>query len=290
MKLQPLSVSLALFLTACATTAGYEAVLNTWVGSTDSNLIDAWGPPDNTYTMSDGRTIVTYSRSQTTVLPGITYTTPQTTYSNGTINGDVNASYSGTTTTYVQHQGPAQVFTKVCVTRFTVSQDHHIESWRWEGNACKARAPSTEDTDISQTQDKQTELRSVQQAATEGDASAQARLGAMYFDGNQVPKSYPDALKWLNAASDQGNADAQYQLGIMYLDGYGVTKNEGEAAKLFTDSAEQGNIRAQKFIAYLYETGLGVNKDKAKAIQWYRKAAAQGDVSAKKALTELGGK
>ena len=48
------SVRLALvfilpFLTACATAAGYQKIITTWLGQTESHLINSWGAPDNSY-------------------------------------------------------------------------------------------------------------------------------------------------------------------------------------------------------------------------------------------------
>ena len=47
------------------------------------------------------------------------------------------------------------------------------------------------------------------EAAAEGNAEAQAGLGAMYAKGDGVPKSYAEAIKWYRLAADQGDAAAQ---------------------------------------------------------------------------------
>jgi hypothetical protein len=41
-----------LLLSACATTANYEAILRTWVAQPVDRLVMAWGPPQSTYLFS----------------------------------------------------------------------------------------------------------------------------------------------------------------------------------------------------------------------------------------------
>ncbi|WP_220427418.1 hypothetical protein, partial [Klebsiella pneumoniae] len=50
------------FLSGCATEAGYQRVLNSWMGSTDVSLIQSWGPPQQSYELS-GHTFLVYSNS-----------------------------------------------------------------------------------------------------------------------------------------------------------------------------------------------------------------------------------
>jgi hypothetical protein len=66
-------------------------------------------------------------------------------------------------------------------------------------------------------------------AADQGIVSAQANIGAMYANGEGVPKDDTEAAKWFRKAADQGHAKAQYNLGVMYYRGEGVLKNCIEA-------------------------------------------------------------
>ena len=50
-------------LVACATTAGYEAVLNTWVGDSTDHLVSVWGVPQQQYRQNNGGTVMQYERS-----------------------------------------------------------------------------------------------------------------------------------------------------------------------------------------------------------------------------------
>ena len=78
-------------------------------------------------------------------------------------------------------------------------------------------------------------------------------------------------------AAIQGNAKAQAKLGAMYLLGRdGVEIDEKKAAEWMLKSANQGFIEAEVVMAALYDRGIGVKNDVKMATAWYEKAAAQG--------------
>lgn len=61
-KLTQYFVSALLILiifSGCATTAKYEAILNTWVGADVNNLIGSWGAPSEEYSMPNGNKMYT---------------------------------------------------------------------------------------------------------------------------------------------------------------------------------------------------------------------------------------
>lgn len=134
-------------LAACASTAGYEAVLNTWVGDSTDHLVSVWGVPQQQYRQNNGGTVMQYERLGQIVLPGMTTYQAQTTYTNGSVSGQtsngnyINGSYDGTSTTYVPHTSEPTVIAQHCVTRFTADSGGRITNWSWQGNACRARAP-----------------------------------------------------------------------------------------------------------------------------------------------------
>lgn len=86
----------------------------------------------------------------------------------------------------------------------------------------------------------------------------------------------PSAATTTQAAALQGDAKAQAKLGAMYLLGNGEEKDEQQAAEWFLKAAEQGDVDAQVIIAAMYDRGMGVKNDVKIATQWYEKAAAQG--------------
>jgi hypothetical protein len=124
---------LCLGLSGCATTVKYEAKLNTWIGVSEDSLIAAWGVPDKTYDMRDGKKAIEYVHKDTVHTGGYTYTVPRTTYQTGTIG---NETYSGTSTTYVTETTPAQKYKLSCKTSFIINNSGKVESWHHEGNNC----------------------------------------------------------------------------------------------------------------------------------------------------------
>ena len=125
-KLSILAIGV-LILSGCATTKGYEQMLQTWVGSSESNLVAAWGIPDGVYQMNAYEKVITYQRGGTTYLPG-SAPSYQTTY------------YGNTATTRPVGGSPGYVISQSCKTDFVVTNGI-VSSWRWEGNSCRAIPP-----------------------------------------------------------------------------------------------------------------------------------------------------
>lgn len=131
-------------------------------------------------------------------------------------------------------------------------------------------------------------IATLHQAAEQGDANAQFRLGISYRAGLGVAKDEQEAVKWYRKAAEQGHAEAQMSLGLCYVLGTGVEEDGKEAMKWFRIAAEQGHAQAQYCLGLGYEQGTGVAKDRQKAAKWYRKAAAQGNKDAIERLRALG--
>ena len=102
------------------------------------------------------------------------------------------------------------------------------------------------------------------------------------------------AADWYRKAADLGSAKARYNLGALYQNGQGVPKDTRAAAEWYSKAAYQNYALAQYNLAYLYETGDGVPKSLAEAKKWYtevaEKAADKGLASdAQEALDKLNG-
>lgn len=69
--------------------------------------------------------------------------------------------------------------------------------------------------------DEEQKVALYQKAAAQGHAVAQFSLGAMYDNGEGVPKDDAQAVAWYRKAAEQGYANAQYNLGLMYDNGEG---------------------------------------------------------------------
>lgn len=90
----------------------------------------------------------------------------------------------------------------------------------------------------------------------------------------------PNNLHDIKLLAEQGEAAAQAKLGAMYHLGRGVDKNEEEAVRWMLKAAEQKFVDAEIFVAAMYDRGMGVAQDTLQATQWYEKAAAQGQETA----------
>ena len=86
-----------------------------------------------------------------------------------------------------------------------------------------------------------TDFDEILRLAKEGDARAQANLGAHY----SLSGEYEKAFKWYKKSAQQGNALGQNNLGAMYQNGYFITKNTKEAFKWYMKSAQQGDERGR---------------------------------------------
>jgi hypothetical protein len=114
MRWIPISLVAITWLEGCAaaypTTDNYEAMLKTWVGRSEAELVQTWGPPSSVYQSANGK-YFTYAKSKT-------------------------CSYG------------KDAFTCVCNTTFELASDH-IRSWRWDGNGCSALPPDQQSLPFS---------------------------------------------------------------------------------------------------------------------------------------------
>jgi uncharacterized protein len=81
--------------------------------------------------------------------------------------------------------------------------------------------------------------------------------------------------------AEQGDAVAQAKLGAMYHLGREVEKNEEQAMHWMLKAAEQNYLDAEVFVAAMYDRGMGVPQNVDLATHWYEKAAAKGQETAK---------
>lgn len=111
-------IFILLSIAGCATTANYEKILQTYVGHDADELVTNWGPPANSYEMKNGSKVITFM----------------------SINGSTSQYIGNGLVVSTQHY---------CKTDFIVDSANVIQSWQWEGNACRADAP--EETPVVQT-------------------------------------------------------------------------------------------------------------------------------------------
>jgi len=117
-------------------------------------------------------------------------------------------------------------------------------------------------------------------AAEQGDVQSQSYVAAMYYRGEGFPQDYKEAAKWFLRAAEQGRASAQNKVGAMYYEGEGFPQDYKEAAKWFLRAAEQGNVQSQRNAGAMYFNGQGVSKNYEEAAKWFLRAAEQNEVDA----------
>jgi len=91
-----------------------------------------------------------------------------------------------------------------------------------------------------------TALKITKPMAAKGEASAQAQLGFMYYEGQGVGKDYAESVKWYRLAAAQGFVGGHYNLGVMYASGQGVAVNFVLAHLFFNLAAAKGVAEAVK--------------------------------------------
>jgi TPR repeat protein len=103
--------------------------------------------------------------------------------------------------------------------------------------------------------------------AEQGNAAAQALLGALYRDGKGVSQDYVQALGWLRKASSQGYDLANVTLESMYSSQQGITKQE------VRDLALHGDVAAQSAMAAILGN-TGNPRDLGEAYVWLKLVAS----------------
>lgn len=133
------------------------------------------------------------------------------------------------------------------------------------------------------------EIAQLHSKADAGDATAQVRLGRAYQDGNGVPQSDDEAVKWYRKAAEQGNAEAENDLGLMCRTGSGVEKSKEEAVKWYRLAARQGYASALFNLGTAYYNGDGVAVDDVMSYAWFLLAQAKGNENANDAVKRTSG-
>lgn len=124
--------SLILTLSACATTAKYEAKLAQQIGKTEQQLITTWGQPNQIKELSDGEKILVYTDVSNEVIPAPGY------YDMGMMTEDdifYPFTYGGNVIPDGNFLG--EEITDYCQTKFYF-KNNIVTSWQYKGNACVA--------------------------------------------------------------------------------------------------------------------------------------------------------
>ncbi len=90
------------------------------------------------------------------------------------------------------------------------------------------------------------ELIKLLEAAKQGDAAAQERIGRLYLNGPERARNERKAYFWTRRAALSGDRNAQYTLARMYEDGHGVPRNLVGAYVWYQISLAAGNESARE--------------------------------------------
>jgi TonB family protein len=125
------------------------------------------------------------------------------------------------------------------------------------------------------------------QAASQGDAHAQLRLGHLHELGQGVEQSYELARRYFEAAVAGGLSDARMRLAFCHLEGWGGPADRSAFAGEMKRAAEAGYVPAMQVYAAACLIGLGRPVDKDAAIGWLARAAATDSAEAQYQLGSL---
>src|SRR5262245_35539071 len=105
-------------------------------------------------------------------------------------------------------------------------------------SACADVEP-TVDPSMNMRAEDEAAANELRRSAEGGDASAQNKLGLLYYEGKGVPQNYRQAKRWFEEGAKQGHARAQTNLGTLYLNGEGALQSDQMALFWFSQAAEQ---------------------------------------------------
>lgn len=119
-------------------------------------------------------------------------------------------------------------------------------------------------------------LPKLQQAAADGDATAEFYLGCMYWYGHLVVKDPARAAGYYLQAAQQDIKEAEFDLAVIYDDPNSGLLNQKDAAVWYRQAAEHGMREAEYNLGIILYNGSGVKADAAEGYEWIALAANQG--------------
>lgn len=129
------------------------------------------------------------------------------------------------------------------------------------------------------------------EAAEQGHAVAQWRLGELSEFGRGVPQCDDEAARWYQKAAEAGSAPARVNLALFLEAGRGgLAQDDTAAAKWHLMAAEAGHALGQFCAAKCLLEGRGVERDAEEARQWLLRSAAAGFRPAAEELASLDAK
>jgi hypothetical protein len=115
----PAALIAAMAIGAC-TAPGYKGQLQSWVGKSNSELVNTWGEPAEVVNDAEGRPVFVYATVRTETKGGTSMGDPIT-------GQPIKLSKAKTVKTFW------------CKTTFTIGEDERVEDFTYEGNDCEKR-------------------------------------------------------------------------------------------------------------------------------------------------------
>ena len=134
---------------------------------------------------------------------------------------------------------------------------------------------------------RQLTIATARAAAERGDARAQYFLATHYFNGEDVPRDYAEAARYMRAAAENGYPPAENNYGACCFQGWGRKPDPVEAVHWFRRAAAKGDPLAMYSLGMCYEQGRGVAGNLNEAVKWYRQAAQKRQPEAAAALDRI---
>ncbi len=108
----------------------HTRAMESWVGTYETDLLMAWGPPTAEYSDGSGGKIIVYTENRTYVSPGKAYTTTEGSATGYTFGDTIYAHGSAeSTTTYT----PPQVYQWQVFRQFHINSSGTVDSYSWRG-------------------------------------------------------------------------------------------------------------------------------------------------------------
>ncbi len=120
-----------------------------------------------------------------------------------------------------------------------------------------------------------------------GHPSAQNALGALYFEGIGVERSYQTALHWFQKSAEfiaETEGAAQVNLGYMFETARGTPRSNAKAFQQYLRGLQTGNPQAQLMVGGFFMEGRGIDQNQAEGLRWFRQSAIGGYANGQSAL------
>lgn len=127
-----------------------------------------------------------------------------------------------------------------------------------------------------------------EKAANLGHTEAMATLGALFYQGGNIPQDIEKAKEWLTKAAAAGNAESHFYLGLMHAKGQSFPPDMQQAWVHVRQAADGGMALAQVFLGNALIMGTdGLAQDQPAGLTLLEKAASSKDPYALETLGKL---